>query len=62
MARTMGWRFQGRPLVVVHTKHDPTKVEWQRLIRDNIERASGHATRTRRDLEQELGILAKTGT
>lgn len=137
----MGWRFHGRLLVVVHTKHNPTKVEWQSLIRDNIERAAGQplrvmvvshgggpdvdqrkqlaealksiaaptvvmtasalvrgitsalgffnrrmtsvalddmegafrfleltgderqvASRTRRDLEQELGILAKTGT
>ena len=41
----MGWRFDGRVLVVVHSSRNPTNVEWQSLIRDNIERAAGQPLR-----------------
>lgn len=45
MDRTMGWRFHGRVLVVVHSSRNPTNVEWQGLIRDNIERGASQPLR-----------------
>jgi hypothetical protein len=45
MERTMGWRFHGRLLVVLHSSQNPTKLEWQGLLRDNIERGSAQPLR-----------------
>ena len=36
MQSTMGWRFEGRLVVAVHTKASPSNGEWQRFLNEAV--------------------------
>lgn len=38
MQRSMAWRFQGRLAIVVHGPKNPSNLEWQNMLRDEVAR------------------------
>jgi hypothetical protein len=41
MSGTMTWHFEGRLFVVVHGPRDPSNLEWQRMLKEEVERGRG---------------------
>lgn len=46
MQRSMSWRFEGRLTVVVHGPKNPSNLEWQNMLRDEVARGIREDGRT----------------
>jgi hypothetical protein len=46
MQRSMSWRFEGRLTVVVHGPKNPSNLEWQNMLTDEVARAQPEGGRT----------------
>jgi hypothetical protein len=41
MSSNVAWKFDGRVSVMVHGPSSPTNLEWQRFLRDAVDRGTG---------------------